>query len=54
MYIVMTGISWDKYVKAKEEVADRKADLEAGQADMEQMSQDMGRQQADLQTTLDA
>ena len=34
-------------------VADRKADLEAGQADMEQMSQDMGRQQADLQTTLD-
>lgn len=43
----------DKYVKAKEEVADRKADLEAGQADMEQMSQDMGRQQADLQTTLD-
>ncbi|WP_346662883.1 NlpC/P60 family protein [uncultured Merdimonas sp.] len=42
-----------EYVKAKEEVAEKKLELEAGQADMEQMSQDMGRQQTQLQGTLD-
>ena len=43
-----------EYVKVKEEVKERKAELEAGQADMEQMSADMGRQQTELQGTLDS
>lgn len=43
-----------EYVKVKEEVKERKAELEAGQADMEQMSADMGRQHTELQGTLDS
>ena len=43
----------EEYVKVKDEVAERKAELEAGQADMEQMSADMGREQTELQGTLD-
>ena len=42
-----------EYIKVKDEVAERKAELEAGQADMEQMSADMGREQTELQGTLD-
>lgn len=43
----------DEYVKIKEEVQDLKTELEAGQAEMEQMADEMTVQKTELQDTLD-
>lgn len=43
----------DEYIKIKEEIENLKLELEAGQADMEQMAGEMQLQQTKLQSTLD-
>lgn len=43
----------DEYIKIKEEIKNLKLELEAGQADMEQMAGEMQLQQTELQSTLD-